>query len=136
MSFACYCLVGKTGKTYVGFSVNVDRRLRQHNGEIKGGAKATRGGEWTRVCTVAGFPTQQSALQFEWKWKYLTRKASGSSAVERRFYALHQLVNSEQSTTNALPFSTYEAPLSILSENLACQTFFENKEMLYAILVE
>lgn len=136
MSFACYCLVSSTEKTYVGFSTNVDRRLRQHNGELQGGAKATRGGSWTRVCTVAGFPTQQSALQFEWKWKYLTRKTKGVSAVERRLHALEQLVNSEQSTSNALPFSSYEAPLWILSEMEACKLFFQDKDMMYALLVE
>jgi predicted GIY-YIG superfamily endonuclease len=136
MNFACYCLVSTTGKTYVGFTVNVDRRLRQHNGEISGGAKATHGHQWSRLCTVAGFPTQQSALQFEWKWKNLTRKAKGSSAVERRFIALEQLVNSEQSTSHALPFCQYEESLLILSETTACTEFFRHKDLQYAILIE
>jgi predicted GIY-YIG superfamily endonuclease len=136
MSFACYCLVSSTGRSYVGFSTNVDRRLRQHNGELQGGAKATRGGTWTRVCTVAGFPTQQSALQFEWKWKHLTKKAKGVSAVDRRLHALEQLVNSEQSTSNALPFSTYEAPLWILSDQPVCADFLRHKDLRYADLVE
>lgn len=136
MSFACYCLVSTTGKTYVGFSTNVDRRLRQHNGEIQGGAKATKGGSWERICTVSGFPTQQSALQFEWKWKHITRKVKGSSAVERRLTALDQLVNSEQSTSNAIPFCQYEAPLSILSDLTLCAEHFRHKDLRYAILVE
>jgi predicted GIY-YIG superfamily endonuclease len=33
--------------SYVGYTSNLKRRLRQHNAEIKGGAKATRGGKWT-----------------------------------------------------------------------------------------
>ena len=105
MSFGCYCLVSETGTTYVGFSTNLDRRLRQHNGELVGGAKATHGGVWKRICSVAGFPDQRSALQFEWKWKYLTRKAKGS-AVERRCSALLILLNSEVSTSKAVSFAT------------------------------
>lgn len=136
MSFSCYCLVSTTGKSYVGFSTNVDRRLRQHNGELQGGAKATRGGTWTRICTVAGFPTHQSALQFEWRWKQLTKKAKGASAVDRRLHALEQLVNFEQSTSKALPFSTYEAPLFILSDQPVCAEHFRHKDLRYADLVE
>lgn len=136
MSFACYCLVSTTGKTYVGFSTNVDRRLRQHNGELQGGAKATKGGSWTRICTIAGFPTQQSALQFEWRWKQITRKSKGFSAVDRRLRALDHLVNLEQSTSHAMPFCQYEAPLSILSELDACTEYFRHKDLRYAILVE
>jgi predicted GIY-YIG superfamily endonuclease len=41
-SFYVYLLVASSsGNTYVGATVNLDHRLRQHNGEIKGGAKAT-----------------------------------------------------------------------------------------------
>ena len=54
--------------TYVGATVNPTRRLRQHNREIKGGAKyTTRGkGRWRYVCVVYGFQTKVQALQFEW----------------------------------------------------------------------
>ena len=136
MSFSCYCLVNDTGKTYVGFSTNVDRRLRQHNGEIQGGAKATHGSQWTRLCTVTGFPTQQSALQFEWKWKHLSRKAKGYSAVERRCAALVQLLNEEKPTSKAVLFSTYENPLLILAEMESVRTNLKDKAMLYGVLIE
>ncbi|KAH9321562.1 hypothetical protein KI387_016201, partial [Taxus chinensis] len=43
-------------KTYVGVTTNFKRRLRQHNGELNGGAKASRAGRpWQSVCLVHGF---------------------------------------------------------------------------------
>ena len=36
-----YLLVSTSGNTYVGATVDLNRRLRQHNKEIKGGAVAT-----------------------------------------------------------------------------------------------
>ncbi len=66
-----YLLECTDNATYVGATVDVDRRLRQHNKEIKGGAHATgvkvaAGKSWTRACYVSGFPDWSSALQFEW----------------------------------------------------------------------
>ncbi len=135
MSYACYCLLSETGKTYVGFTVNLDRRLRQHNAEIQGGAKATKGHSWKRILSVVGFPSQQAALQFEWKWKYLTRRAKGS-AVERRCQSLIDLLNAEQSTSNALPFCQYDGPLSICVEDTCAEAFLRDKEMRYGIQIE
>ena len=135
MNYACYCLLSEKGTTYVGFSTNVDRRLRQHNRELSGGAKATHGHTWKRICTVAGFPTQQSALQFEWKWKHLSRKAKGTTAVERRCYALCDLLNSEQSTNSALPFARFEGPLSIFLEDESMANL-RDKEIRYGIVIE
>jgi len=37
-----YVLVGRRARTYVGIAIDVDRRLRQHNGELVGGARSTR----------------------------------------------------------------------------------------------
>ncbi|MBK7077230.1 MAG: GIY-YIG nuclease family protein [Myxococcales bacterium] len=37
-----YVLVSPRGRTYVGITTDVARRLRQHNGELAGGARATR----------------------------------------------------------------------------------------------
>lgn len=50
------------------------RRLKQHNGELSGGARATRGHQWRHVMILSGFPTMRDALQFEWYWKYVCRK--------------------------------------------------------------
>ncbi|RZC69748.1 hypothetical protein C5167_032898, partial [Papaver somniferum] len=43
-------------KTYVGVTTNFSRRLKQHNGELKGGAKALRSGRpWICACIIQGF---------------------------------------------------------------------------------
>ena len=101
--------------TYVGATVNLERRLRQHNKEITGGAHATgakvaRGETWRRACHVAGFPTWQAALQFEWRFKQLTRREPSSTTqtpLERRKAALQKLLALKQSTTKAVPFALW-----------------------------
>lgn len=95
MSWHCYMLAATDGsqRTYVGATVNPDRRLRQHNGEICGGARATKGRCWRRVYLVGGFSDERAALRFEWRWKYLTRQAPGTSSVERRAHALSLLLS-------------------------------------------
>jgi len=69
----CYLLnVPNSKKCYVGYTVDPERRLRQHNGEIKGGAKKTsRHNNWNIVCTISGFDNYQQALRFEWKWQHI-----------------------------------------------------------------
>ena len=74
-----YLLVSTNNATYIGATVDLDHRLRQHNKEIKGGAHATsmkvaKGETWHRACHVSEFPDWSSALQFEWRWKHLSRK--------------------------------------------------------------
>jgi structure-specific endonuclease subunit SLX1 len=79
----CYLLTAGEGRsTYVGATVHLSRRLRQHNGELCGGARATRNHRPWRVHTyVRGFSSWRAALSFEWHWK---RKARGAKARARR----------------------------------------------------
>jgi predicted GIY-YIG superfamily endonuclease len=112
-----YLLESSSGGTYVGATIDPIRRLEQHNGLRSGGAKATRGCTWKRIYLVGEFPDETAALQFEWKWKALSKSMSGSP-IERRKKALDKLINSEKSTHNSIPFSTYVSPLSIIYEGL------------------
>jgi predicted GIY-YIG superfamily endonuclease len=76
-----YCLatVEEPVNTYIGATVDVDRRLAQHNGEKTGGAKCTskRPECWYRVCYIQGFLDNHQALSFEWHWKYYSKKIKG-----------------------------------------------------------
>ena len=111
--FYVYLLLSTNNNTYVGATIDVNRRLRQHNGEIKGGAKATtsklsRGETWRRVCYISEFPDWPSALQFEWRWKQLSRKIKiRISPLQKRMQALNELLSLEKSTLKAIPFSLW-----------------------------
>ncbi|KAG6433575.1 hypothetical protein SASPL_105189 [Salvia splendens] len=93
-------------KTYVGVTNNFSRRLKQHNGELIGGAKAsTAGRPWTCACLIQGFADKCKAYQFEAKWKSISkklpRKRSGKNQeqaensqhllLQHRYAALNQL---------------------------------------------
>lgn len=72
MSYWCYILKNKDDKykkyTYNGFTVDPWKRIRQHNGEIKGGAKYTQNkGTWEYCMLMTGFKTASNALSCEWR---------------------------------------------------------------------
>ncbi|KAM3686031.1 hypothetical protein ACJW31_11G166100 [Castanea mollissima] len=68
-------------KTYVGVTTDFSRRLKQHNGELKGGAKASRSGRpWVCACIIQGFKDQSEACEFESKWKNVSKKLPRKNA--------------------------------------------------------
>ena len=111
-----YLLVSTSNSTYIGATIDLDRRLRQHNKEIKGGAhmtgiKVALGETWVRAAHVSGFPDWQAALQFEWRWKQLSRKLPVKMyPLERRMNALKQLLALERSTSKALAYTEWSEP--------------------------
>ena len=60
--------------TYNGSTNNIVRRLRQHCGEISGGAKATKGKQWEVYALVTGFKNHINCLSCEWRIKKPTNK--------------------------------------------------------------
>ena len=137
MSFFVYLLLSSDSSTYVGATVDLNRRLRQHNKEIKGGAHATgakveKGEVWIRACHVEGFPDWQAALQFEWRWKQLTRKITITvHPLHRRMIALKQLLNLERSTTKAKAYTEWPEPPKVVLEDDEARKYYElvnNKE--------
>lgn len=82
--------IQSSGRSYIGATVNPARRLRQHNGEIAGGAARTRGrGPWHFECVLHGFRTWKEALQYEWAAKYYSRKCRGVTARREALLALN-----------------------------------------------
>ena len=126
-----YLLLSSDNATYIGATVDLDRRLRQHNKEIKGGAHATgikvaKGEQWIRAAHVNGFPDWQAALQFEWRWKQLSRKFPVKMLpLERRLQALHMLLNLERSTTKAKAYIEWPEPPEVVLEDDEARTLYE-----------
>ncbi len=66
-SYICYMIHHNFQNTYVGITNDFNHRLKQHNGIISGGAKATKKFEdWTLGFYISGFEEKNSALSFEW----------------------------------------------------------------------
>jgi predicted GIY-YIG superfamily endonuclease len=122
MSFV-YFIESTSGSTYIGATVNLDKRIRQHNKEIKGGAKATsmkveQGEVWKYICYVENFPNYNEALKFEWRWKQISRLIQKSNTKinprEKRFEALKKLLNLDRSTSKAIPYSEWENKVNVV----------------------
>lgn len=84
-------------KTYLGVSTNIERRLRQHNNEIKGGAKYTTNnlsnGKWILKLIVDNF-TKSEALSYERILKNKRRLGRGKTPLDRRMYLIkHFFIN-------------------------------------------
>jgi len=130
MASYVYLLVSTSGCTYIGATVNLTRRLRQHNKEISGGAKATgikvaKGELWIRAAHVSGFPDWQAALQFEWRWKQLSRMKKESHPLKRRLIALQQLISLDRPTSKAKLYSDWIEPCSVNIEDIGVKLLYD-----------
>jgi structure-specific endonuclease subunit SLX1 len=111
--FYVYLLECTDKSTYVGATVDLEHRLRQHNKEIAGGARATsikvaEGHAWERVLYVSGFPDWKTALQFEWAFKFYSRKyPKRMYPLERRLRGLYDLLCLEKSTSKSTLYHMY-----------------------------
>jgi predicted GIY-YIG superfamily endonuclease len=95
-----YVLINsKRNKCYVGYTVNPARRIRQHNGEIKGGAKRTKNDTWefAMIIDCVQFDNHLG-LSFEWHCKDHNRKKRNTQTtyinplekrVTQMFEAMH-----------------------------------------------
>lgn len=122
MSFV-YFIQSTNGSTYIGATVNLDKRIRQHNKQIKGGATATSikvedGQVWSYICYVENFPSWNEALKFEWRWKQISRQIQKSKPaqkpIERRLEALKTLLSLDRPTSKALAYSEWEKSPNII----------------------
>lgn len=73
-------------KTYNGSTNDLKRRLRQHNGEITGGARRTSlARPWKYYAILTGFPDHKNTLSCEWKICHPTGHRKRPSRFNGRF---------------------------------------------------
>jgi predicted GIY-YIG superfamily endonuclease len=107
----CYLLyIPGTNRTYIGATNDPAHRLRQHNGELAGGAKATSGKQWTQAFYVSGFPDWSNTLQFEWAWKRQSRNQPG---LKGKILGLQKLLALSRATTTATPYTYWSTPFTL-----------------------
>ena len=103
-TYYCYILQQKDNPkslNYVGYTVNYNRRIRQHNGIIKGGAFYTKNrGPWEFLAVMTS-PSWNNirAMQVEWLTKHPTR----SRKTPRCFYGCLGRINSLIEIFNRIP---------------------------------
>lgn len=135
-NFHCYLLRSLDPehplKTYIGFTTEPWRRLRQQNGELVGGARRTKSGRpWEFVAVIGSFQDKVTAMQFEWAWQHtgrskvfreavgcdkLARKMKRRRGVKARLDELGILLN------DCPPFNTF--PLTVYFHNVGYHELF------------
>lgn len=89
----CYVLKSaRYNRIYIGYTVDFPHRLRQHNGEIAGGAKKTRKWRpWGPICVIRGFEDSSTALRFEYRLQHSKpRRRAGEDSV---IFSVNSLTN-------------------------------------------
>jgi structure-specific endonuclease subunit SLX1 len=126
MGFYVYFIESTNGNTYIGATVDLDKRIRQHNSELKGGAYATslkvkKGEVWSYICYIQNCPTWNAALQCEWRWKQLSRQIQKEKPKqlprERRLEALKKLLSLDKPTSKADLYSSWQTPPEVIYIN-------------------
>jgi putative endonuclease len=83
-----------SNKTYIGMTNNPERRIRQHNGDLVGGARYTTAnkgeGEWQYYGYIDNLD-KRMALSIEKKIQIKSRKMKGSP-LERRIKAIDSIL--------------------------------------------
>ena len=95
-TYVCYLLKsrGSAGLTYIGVTNDFPRRLRQHNGEIKGGARYTTKHPvgWEPMLIIGGFESRSDALKFEWAAKRAENRSTVISGMRARANRMCDLI--------------------------------------------
>lgn len=94
--YILYLIINKSNNcTYIGITNNPERRIRQHNGELKGGAKYTTfkkgNGKWEYYGFILGL-YKHIALSIEKKVHIHSRKTYGKTPLEKRLNCINNIL--------------------------------------------
>jgi structure-specific endonuclease subunit SLX1 len=132
--------LSKSKKTYIGSTVNPTRRFRQHNQEIKGGARYTRGGQWNPYIVLYDLShTKSSALSYEWHLKNSSRKFKNLTSHTRRKKGLEKFLFGKtsyksRSYTHILFVNSSYRYLTPLVNSSVCLIYLETKDFVSKVL--
>ena len=103
MSWYCYIIKSTVSNlSYNGSTNNPIRRLRQHNGEIMGGAYRTKNGQpWIYIAVLKGLPNHINALSCEWRIRYPSNKRKKElkyNGINGRIIGLNEVLKLTQWT--------------------------------------
>jgi len=129
----CYILYNdQNNETYVGFTNNPERRLRQHNCEIAGGARFTTarhkklGITWKFLRLItSGSPdfTKSVALSFEWHLKHAAR-------ISKRFRGPEGRILSIQHVTNLSKFKALAQTFVVIDPHVVDKSYYDTQNAL------
>ena len=74
MQWYMYVVLCFDNTLYCGITTNLEKRLKQHNGVIKGGAKYTRGRRPCKYVYIEKASNRSDALKKEYRFKKLRKK--------------------------------------------------------------
>jgi putative endonuclease len=97
MTYCVYLLINtNNNKTYVGITNNINRRIRQHNKELVGGARYTTmnldNGQWIYYGFINNL-LKNTSLSLEKKIKIKSKKLKGSTPLEKRINAINDVID-------------------------------------------
>lgn len=94
--YMCYILKSAvSNRTYIGYTVDFNHRIRQHNGELVGGAKRTRRFRpWYPICIIYGFYDSSTALRFEYRLQHSSpKRKAGEDALIFTLQTLTKIIS-------------------------------------------
>jgi putative endonuclease len=88
-SWYLYLIENKLGQLYTGITNNPTRRIAQHRGELKGGAKALKGKTPLYFRAVFEVEGKSHAAKLEYEVKQMSRQKKDSIIAQRRLHGSH-----------------------------------------------
>ena len=89
-----------SNRTYIGYTVDVSRRLFQHNGKLAGGAKKTKQKRPWRVVMFVSFEFERTAMQYEFCVQR-TKKYRRGTGITNKMKVMKALLSQERICSTA-----------------------------------
>ena len=89
-----------SNRTYIGYTIDIKKRLEQHNGLRSGGAKRTRDFRPWKVVLYVSFEFERTAMQYEFCIQH-TKKIRRTSGIANKIKIMKSLLSQEKICSTA-----------------------------------